>query len=402
MSSPSEGQNQQEESSPTPRAGFLRRIPGSLKSIIAIFAGLAGIISFFYACQERQYDLKDWSRNAMSICERRSHEIRAPQRDSLDNLSTTLAQLSTTMASGTAPDLSGMGYAAASIEDLADALRATVGDFRALPIPQGHKTDINHLLDNGEAYVTSFADLAAEMREITNVAKAINWSNLDASADQVATLKSAMTRTSTTLNKNSSTVEPAWTQSLHSLGIGQCLPTVHGYSVPSEEQTTTPIDTSRPSIEPPFSQQEANLLATLNKSEFEKCSAKPDKENTEIVAALNCNAVRPGPDRRPFIVRVSDPAALSRLADREAAALNGYGDCSRGEDFKGTWSNKLGTVRGTMVCATNEEGYFRIWWAFDTTNIYMVAEAKDSAALYHWWSKGDFLRERADAGSATQ
>jgi hypothetical protein len=44
-----------------------------------------------------------------------------------------------------------------------------------------------------------------------------------------------------------------------------------------------------------------------------------------------------------------------------------------------------------MVCRTNA-GYFRIWWADNTTRTYMIAEAKDGAALYAWWAKGHFLR----------
>jgi hypothetical protein len=168
-------------------------------------------------------------------------------------------------------------------------------------------------------------------------------------------------------------------------------PTPAQSSSPPTGQTTPPTEPTSPTDVTKFSGQEAELLAALNGNDFQKCTAQPDAEDSDTIAVLHCGTVRSGPEREPFIGRAADATALSRLVAKESDNVSPSGRCSLGQDSINTWKDGTEKIRGPIVCQT-KAGYFRIWWADNTTMIYMIAEAKDGAALYTWWQKGNFLR----------
>jgi hypothetical protein len=126
------------------------------------------------------------------------------------------------------------------------------------------------------------------------------------------------------------------------------------------------------------------------------CSGVPEREDAEVVAAVECGGGPPdGPGTAVFL-RYRDAAALDTglrelAADRELAA----GDvttCRDGAAVTGPWS-RAGVGSGRMACYGDPDTGSTIEW----TDPRVLARGivtrfdADAAALYDWWAVNDFI-----------
>jgi hypothetical protein len=329
-----------------------------------------------------------------------------PFRGSLDEFQGLLDQVQKAQASGNAPDLTRLRNSAEQLEDASDAIAALNGDFRAIPRPPSKNGTIEQLLTQGKEVSTAFASVAGKIRQLDQIMKRIDWTSQEASIGASSEMMKIATDLLPEVQKMSNEIVPAWNKTMNGLNIGRCMPPTSGYSTPSDTGGTrtdssqsphenvpaSPPTTPERTPERTFTGAEAELLGEINGQEYEECSPRAEDENSRIIAALNCDTVRQGPERQPLIAKAASSSALSALAHHEAASvLSSSSECSPGESFEGSWHNASKTAGGPMICK-NDSGYFRMWWGDERTNIYMIAEAKDAAALYQWWRAGDFLR----------
>jgi hypothetical protein len=89
------------------------------------------------------------------------------------------------------------------------------------------------------------------------------------------------------------------------------------------------------------------------------------------------------------VARTAGSDALRRVALHEAMGLTSA-SCRDGQSYVGTWYDSTNAIQGTLVCKF-QDGLFRMWWSYESEDVYMIAEAPDPATLYSWWSDGSFL-----------
>lgn len=389
--------------------GFFDRL--WVKVVAVVFSavvGLAGVGSLWLSWHERQRPPTSagWTSAALAVCERHTHEIRVPMRDAMTRLTSAYAAISSTTAAlqsagphdttavlstlrGVAVD---MHAVAAATEDSGDALSAVVGDFRSLPAPPASRAGIDRLIATGKRLSGEFSDIAGSTRSIATALDRLDPQDLAASAPAIAQLTVEMPRVTTAIQGTRGTVAD-WNAELAALRIGSCLPAMSGFALttptttisPTVPPTTVPPSTSRTG----FDAAESALLGMLADDEFGTCSANADAESADVPAALNCTTVRAGPVRRPLVARAAGSDALRRVAQNEAAGVTSA-SCRDGLSYVGTWHNSTDAVQGTLICKF-QDGLFRMWWSYESDDVYMIAEAPDPATLYGWWSDGYFL-----------
>lgn len=203
-------------------------------AILTVLGFVAGAIGTYIAWQDRDRPptLTDWSRQALANCERRSHDLRDPSRDTVQALEALLHGLQQARdGQERPPDLSQLQRAASSMEDFADALRATTGDFRVLRRPPDSEAAIENLLSDGELLTRRMVDLATGLRQLNTRLAAIDWSRPDESA--MADVVETLTRLSPMVSQATTTDIPSWRRHLQDVGLDACLPPMGSSTMPT-------------------------------------------------------------------------------------------------------------------------------------------------------------------------
>lgn len=156
---------------------------------------------------------------------------------------------------------------------------------------------------------------------------------------------------------------------------------------PTTAPPTTPPSSPSPTAGA-FSIAEQDLLDRIDPNVLTDCAADPDWEDSEVEAALRCYAVEDG--REIIALGYFDQAALERDLDLRHEGVPTDGDCSIGEESRGTWTQTTPdgteTQPGTLVCKYDEAGDFLIHYTYDADLAGFLMADSDPAAVYEFWT----------------
>jgi hypothetical protein len=128
------------------------------------------------------------------------------------------------------------------------------------------------------------------------------------------------------------------------------------------------------------------LFNTLARSVFPSCYVGQTRETADMPAALNCATATAGPDLQPLVMQFSRQEPLEAYLETVRSRTDNAGECSAGEAYVGRWhrGGSDETV-GALVCGWDDDGYYRITWAYDSHDIVAVASSRTSSAIWEWW-----------------
>jgi hypothetical protein len=326
-----------------------------VKLIAGIVTFAATIAGTWIAFIDRPdpYTSKDWSRKANAACEKDFGSVTVP----LYTLTPLIAQI--------AASTPAVGVENKTIDDtvhtlveMSGAFRKMSGDLREIDLPKDmSSTDIDAMLTNTNEISDSLGVVATFLN------------NFQRGTTTAAEGQSAIA----SLQKVMSTTIPAWWDRGSKLGLNECLRVVGNPSVPPSAPSP-PAGT--------LSVAEQGLVGKLAGAVLRNCTAAPKEENTNVVAAVNCETVRLGPTKRPLVLQFAGNAPLSSWINKIGGTA-GEEKCLK-VPSKGVWHHG-NVVPGSLVCANNDTGGVRITWTFDAQSVAVLADGDDYNSIYSWW-----------------
>jgi hypothetical protein len=98
------------------------------------------------------------------------------------------------------------------------------------------------------------------------------------------------------------------------------------------------------------------LRDSLNSSTFRDCNPLHNITYAGMRAALGCQTVFGGPDRKPLIVQFASGDDLKAAMALEASSVaNPHGVCAVGQDYVGVWNQPNGPPLGDSVCRSSAQ-----------------------------------------------
>ncbi len=352
-----------------PRSGLFGRASLFVKVVAGFLTLAATVIGAYFAIKDRPdpYTIADWARKANSICEK---DFGAVQTTAFV-LTPLLAQaIAKTPASGTNNE--NLAQLIKTVADMASAFRAMTGDLRAVDLPKGYDdTEIQRLLTSGND-VSNALGVVASFLVNFEIGKASLVDGQNAINKLQLVMGSSL---------------PAWSRSASQLGLNQCLLIVGDGATPTIVATTPPPSGG-------LNAAEQSLVDAVNPAVLTGCTSTPGEENSNVLAAVNCDAARTGPSKRPLVLRFVSAQAQSDYLGRQGVGFTSS-SCAAGR-YKAPWQRSGSTTNlGTLVCTEVDSGGFQLIWTFDNDNIVVFMDAKDGGTAYDWWKANAYLLKQA-------
>jgi hypothetical protein len=328
-----------------------------VKIIAGVVTFLATVAGTWVAFVDRPapYTAKDWTRKANAACEKDFGSITVP----LYTLTPLIGQI--------AAQTPAVGVENKTIDDTVHTLAEMAGAFRKM---SGDLREIDLPKD------MSSADIDAMLKNTNEISDSLGVVAMFLTNFQRGTTTAAEGQTAIgSLQRVMATTIPAWWDRGNKLGLDQCLRLVGDPKTAPSIVPTTP---------PPggLSLAEQGLVAKLASTILRKCTAAPKEENENVIAAVNCEAVRLGPTKRPLVLQFASNTALTGWINRIGGTATEQ-KCLK-VPSKGLWHHG-NDVPGSLVCANNDGGGTRITWTFDAQSVAILADGDDYDSIYKWW-----------------
>lgn len=150
---------------------------------------------------------------------------------------------------------------------------------------------------------------------------------------------------------------------------------------PPPSASPSPSPSPSPSSTTSLSAAEEQLVNMLNSSVLDNCTSRPEGEGGDVLAAVNCSAVRSGPTLRPLAETLTAGSAETWFQN-VTSSFTSNDNCPGGE-YVGTWQSGS-TVEGQLGCGLQSNGLYRIVWIVDG-DIGLIADGSNGQSLYSWW-----------------
>ncbi len=333
-----------------PRSRMRPRVILASKMLAGVMTFAATIVGTYIAVTDRPtpYTMSDWSRKANAVCDQNFGSLQTP----IFSLTPMLAQaIATPPTPGNSAGLTQMTNTVLSISG---AFRKLNGDLRGIDLPDGADTaSVNRLLDAGTQISTGLSTVAGFLT---------NFQQGKATPEQgTATVQGLQQVNTTSL--------PIWSTEVNHLGLTQCLSIV---GTPASAGPTGPTAA------------QIALAGLVKTSVAKDCVPNTAAETTtpQVTAAINCVPVATGLTRNPLLMQFTSATAMNAWVDGLNTPTTSA-DCAEGKG-RGTWYHD--DVRmGSLICQPQQDGIFRIIWAFEGRNVIAIADGADAATTYTWW-----------------
>ncbi|MEO3808290.1 hypothetical protein ABGB17_04740 [Sphaerisporangium sp. B11E5] len=265
-----------------------------------------------------------------------------------------------------------------SIDQIAASFRSMSADIREIPLPEDHKkADVDALLAANQDVASTFSLIATTLVNY-QIGQQVNAPELQ--------------KTTTAMQKLTTTTLPSWQASARRLGLAPCLDII-GTGVLGS--SATPAPSPSPSLTPApspsgtgFTDQERALVAMLSTNVMIDCDPARDEETGDIVAAVNCTAARTGPSKRPLVMKFATKEAMQEWLSSRSRGLPDRG-CGTG-DSTGDWQHDKVDI-GILTCKPGNDDNYLAMWTFTDHNIGVIAEAANRKTIWNWWTKNAYL-----------
>ena len=156
--------------------------------------------------------------------------------------------------------------------------------------------------------------------------------------------------------------------------------TVTGSAAGQSPTPSSPSPSRSPSATASLSTAEQQLVNMLNANQLDRCTARPDEESGDVLAAVNCSATTSGPTLRPLAELLTAGSGETWFQNNTRGFTNSN-NCVAGE-LVGTWHNSVAS--GPIGCTIWSNGTLRIVWVVGG-DVALIAEGSDYQAMYNWW-----------------
>lgn len=338
---------------------------------VTLVATVAGAY-FAFRSQPAKFGTADWVHSANAACEQDFGPLRLSLFDGL------LPSTATTAGQNT----SSTQQLTSRVQDWITAegdLSKQVGDLSAIQTPQDSRAgQVRAVLNSGDALVGSMNTFANVMQTAVDSTSGVTAAQYAAAAkDGDAFLATLLT----------------WQKALKTLNLDDCAfwtnnpastpATVAPPSAPASAPPSVPVTPPPGSLS--LSTGEEQLASQLDPADLTNCTGRPGLEVDGVVAALNCEALSPGPTLRPLVVQFSDIDAASTWFADSTTGFVDRDDCAAGYRL-GTWTH-YGLPAGPLGCAYLADGDFRMVWVIDGSLIGVIADGNNGTLMYDWWTK---------------
>ncbi|MGO9782850.1 MAG: hypothetical protein ACLPKE_05925 [Streptosporangiaceae bacterium] len=353
--------------------GFYLKAVGGVLTLAATIAGAY----FAFRSQPATFGTADWVHQANAACEQDFGPLRLSTFDGLVPATATAGQ-----------NTSSSGQFSSKVQDWITEegdLSKQVGDLAALQTPHDARAvQVAAVLNSGNQLVGSmdaFADvMQADVASTTGV-----------SSTQVAAARKD--------GDNVLVALLAWQRALKTLTLSHCAfwtdsPASTPATLPPPSAPASPPGATPPGSLSSLDPGEQQLVSVLDPADLDNCTGRPDLEAGGVVAALNCEAVSPGPTLRPLVVQFSDIAAADTWFTTGTANFTGGDDCAAGDKL-GLWTHN-GVPTGPLGCSyTTVDGAedFRMVWVIDNSLIGVIADGTVGSLMYDWWTNWCYVTD---------
>lgn len=357
---------------------FWKRVPRPGRRRVSIYIkAIAGVLTFaatitgtylaYLAIKGHPATTSEWVRQADAACDQdigtltqSIFEGLAPSTTSPGDSSAPSSQVTKTGA---------MVAAAGSFSKL-------IGDLSAIAPPEDSRAPkVQAVLSSGTALVNDLDTFSTAAQE------AVEHTPGTTTSQELAIEASA--------HERFSTLVVSWEKAIGALSLTQC-PFWTSHPAPAQtlpQQTLPPSPVQNPAGSLTVGEQQ--LVNALNPEDLTNCTSRPDLENDEVVAAVNCQAVEQGPTDRPLVVQFSDIDSAQAWFSNNTAGYFDRGDCAAGYKL-GTWSYKY-VVAGPLGCTYTEGGSFRMVWVIDNALIGVIVDGSYGSTMYAWWANSAYV-----------
>lgn len=156
--------------------------------------------------------------------------------------------------------------------------------------------------------------------------------------------------------------------------------TVTGSAAGQSPTPSSPSPSLSPSPTASLSTAEQQLVNMLNANQLDRCTARPDEEGGDVLAAVNCSATTSGPTLRPLAELLTAGSGQTWFQNNTRGFTNSN-NCVGGQ-YVGTWHNSY--TSGPLGCTIWSNNTLRIVWVVGT-EVALIAEGSDYQAMYNWW-----------------
>lgn len=118
----------------------------------------------------------------------------------------------------------------------------------------------------------------------------------------------------------------------------------------------------------------------LNANQLDRCTARPDEEGGDVLAAVNCSATTSGPTLRPLAELLTAGSGQTWFQNN-TRGFTSTSDCLAGS-LVGTWHNSVAS--GPLGCTIWSNNTLRIVWVVGG-DVALIAEGSDYQAMFNWW-----------------
>lgn len=341
---------------------FYLKSAGGLLGLVATVAGAY----FAFRSQPATFGTTDWVHQANAACEQDYGPLRLSLFDGL------IASKSPTAGQNNSSAQQLTSGVQDWITEEGD-LSKQVGDLSAIQTPH----------DNGAAQVRAVLNsgntLVGSMDAFANAMQAGIGTTGVSTAQVAAGEKDGDEVLSSLL---------AWRKALKALNLSHCAFWVNNPASTPASLAPPSASASAPITTPasPFSSLssgEQQLASLIDPADLDNCTGRPSLEENGVVAALNCQAVSPGPALRPLVVQFSDITAADSWFGSNTTGFVDRNDCIDGYKL-GVWTH-YGLPAGPLGCAYVSDGDFRMVWVIDNSLIGVIADGTNGLLLDDWW-----------------
>ena len=156
--------------------------------------------------------------------------------------------------------------------------------------------------------------------------------------------------------------------------------TVTGSAAGPSTAPSSPSPSPSPSPTASLSTAEQQLVTMLNANQLDRCTARPDEEGGDVLAAVNCSATTSGPTLRPLAELLTAGSGQTWFQNNTRGFTNSN-NCVGGQ-YVGTWHNSY--TSGPLGCTIWSNNTLRIVWVVGS-NVALIAEGSDYQTMYNWW-----------------
>jgi serine/threonine protein kinase len=153
-----------------------------------------------------------------------------------------------------------------------------------------------------------------------------------------------------------------------------------GQSPTPSSSSPSPSPSPSPSATASLSTAEQQLVNMLNANQLDRCTARPDEENGDVLAAVNCSATTSGPTLRPLAELLTAGSGQTWFQNN-TRGFTSTSDCLAGS-LVGTWHNSVAS--GPLGCTIWSNNTLRIVWVVGG-DVALIAEGSDYQAMFDWW-----------------